>query len=145
MPIEWEIKRAREMIGELKPEIQRNAEIVAREEVAVKRLNEEIGSKETLLAKGRNDILRLKGDLESASQSGSVHFTYAGRKYSETKFAKICRIASSNSKFTSRRPISSSKSCQLASATWTRRVASWKACWQPNVNWKSKSKISKRV
>lgn len=83
VPIEWEIKRARDMITELKPEIQRNAEIVAREEVAVKRLNEEIGNKETVLAKGRSDIMRLKGDLESASQSGSVHFTYAGRKYSE--------------------------------------------------------------
>lgn len=85
VPIEWEIKRARDMICELKPEIQRNAEIVAREEVAVRRLNEEISSKETLLSKGRSDILRLKGDLESANQSGSVHFTYAGRKYSENQ------------------------------------------------------------
>jgi hypothetical protein len=85
VPIEWEIKRARDMICELKPEIQRNAEIVAREEVAVRRLNEEISSKETLLSKGRSDIMRLKGDLESANQSGSVHFTYAGRKYSENQ------------------------------------------------------------
>lgn len=83
VPIEWEIKRAREMICELKPEIQRNAEIVAREEVAVKRLSEEIENKKTLLSKGRSDIMRLKGDLESASQSGSVHFTYKGRKFSE--------------------------------------------------------------
>ena len=29
--------------------------------------------------------MRLKGDLESANQSGSVHFTYAGRKYSENQ------------------------------------------------------------
>jgi len=83
VPIKWEIKRARDMIGELQPEIRRNAEIVAREEVAVKRLSEEIANKETLLAKGRSDIMRLKGDLESASQSGSVHFTYKGRKFSE--------------------------------------------------------------
>jgi hypothetical protein len=85
VPIEWEIKRARDMICELKPEIQHNAEIVAREEVAVRRLTEEISNKETLLSKGRSDIMRLKGDLESASHSGSVHFTYAGRKYSENQ------------------------------------------------------------
>ncbi len=85
VPIEWEIKRARDMISDLKPEIQRNAEIVAREEVAVKRLNQEIDNKETLLSKGRNDIMRLKGDLESASRTGPVHFTYAGRKYSESQ------------------------------------------------------------
>ncbi|MEZ6081127.1 MAG: hypothetical protein R3C56_37320 [Pirellulaceae bacterium] len=83
VPIKWEIKRARDMISELQPEIRRNAEIVAREEVAVKRLSEEIGNKETLLSKGRSDIMRLKDDLESASQSGSVHFTYKGRKFSE--------------------------------------------------------------
>src|SRR5690606_8437111 len=62
-----------------------NAEVVAREEVAVKRLSEEIGNKETLLSKGRSDIMRLKDDLESASQSGSVHFTYKGRDYSEAQ------------------------------------------------------------
>lgn len=85
VPIDWEIKRAREMIGDLKPEIQRNAEIVAREEVAVKRLEQEIDGKESLLAKGRDDIMRLKNDLQSGSDSGSVHFTYAGRKYSESQ------------------------------------------------------------
>lgn len=85
VPIEWEIKRARDMICDLKPEIRRNAEIVAREEVAVKRLYQEISNKETLLAKGRSDIMRLKDDLESASQTGPVHFTYAGRKYSESQ------------------------------------------------------------
>lgn len=79
VPIEWEIKRARQMIGDLKPEIARNLQVVAREEVAVKRLAEEIGAKETLLAKSRGEIMRLKGDL----QSGSVHYVYAGRTYSE--------------------------------------------------------------
>ncbi len=83
MPIEWEIKRARDMITDLQPEIRRNAEIVAREEVAVKRLAEEISAKETLLSKSHSDILRLKEDLQSGSQAGKVHFTYAGRKYSE--------------------------------------------------------------
>ncbi len=83
VPIEWEIKRARDMITDLRPEIQRNAEVVAREEVAVKRLAEEIAAKESLLAKSHSDIMRLKSDLESGSQSRSVHFTYAGRKYSE--------------------------------------------------------------
>lgn len=79
VPIEWEIKRARQMITDLKPEIERNVRVVAREEVAVEHLSEEITAKETLLAKSRNDIMRLKGDLET----GSVHFVYAGRNYSE--------------------------------------------------------------
>jgi chromosome segregation ATPase len=79
VPIEWEIKHARQMIEDLKPEISKNLQVVAREEAGVKRLAEEIQAKEAVLAKGRNDIMRLKGDLES----GSVKFVYAGRSYTE--------------------------------------------------------------
>lgn len=79
VPIEWEIKRARDMIQDLEPEIARNLQIVLKEEVGVDRLAEQIQKKETQLAKSRGDIMRLKGDL----QSGSVRFVYAGRSYSE--------------------------------------------------------------
>lgn len=81
VPIEWEIKHARQMIEDLKPEISKNLQVVAREEAGVKRLADEIQAKESQLAKGRNDIMRLKGDLES----GSVKFVYAGRSYSENQ------------------------------------------------------------
>jgi phage shock protein A len=77
VPIEWEIKRARQMINDLKPEIAKNMELVAREEVDVQRLAADINCRQQLLSKARQDILRLKGDLES----GSVKFVYAGRKY----------------------------------------------------------------
>jgi chromosome segregation ATPase len=77
MPIEWEIKRARQMIADLKPEIAQNLKVVAREEVGVKNLAQQITAKEELLAKSRSEIMRLKGDLES----GSEHFVYASRKY----------------------------------------------------------------
>lgn len=81
VPITWEIKRARQMIQDLKPEIARNLQIVAREESGVQRLASEIKSKEDQLAKSRGDIMRLKGDLES----GSVRFVYAGRSYTEVQ------------------------------------------------------------
>lgn len=80
VPIEWEIKRARDMIKDLKPEIAKNLQVIAREEVGVQRLAEDIQSKETQLAKSRSDILRLKNDLEKTS---SVRFVYHGRTYSE--------------------------------------------------------------
>ncbi len=79
VPIDWEIKRARQMIQDLKPEIARNLQVVAREESGVQRLASEIKTKEEQLAKSRGDIMRLKGDLES----GSVRFVYAGRSYTE--------------------------------------------------------------
>ena len=79
VPIEWEIKRARQMIEDLKPEIHKNLQVVVQEEAAVARLGDEIGVKEQQLAKSRDSIMRLKGDLES----GSIRFVYAGRSYSQ--------------------------------------------------------------
>jgi phage shock protein A len=81
VPVEWEIKRARQMIQDLKPEIARNMQLVAREEIGVSRLASEVTTKQQQIAKAKQDILRLKGDLES----GSVHFVYAGRDYSKSQ------------------------------------------------------------
>ncbi len=78
VPIAWELKRARQMIDDLKPEIQRNMQVVAREEVGVERLSQEVTQKNSQIAKAKHDIMRLKSDLES----GSVHFVYAGHSYS---------------------------------------------------------------
>lgn len=79
VPISWEIKRARQMIEDLKPEIAKNMQVVAKEEVGVQRLADEIQTKESQIAKSRGEIMRLKSDLES----GSVRFVYAGRSFSE--------------------------------------------------------------
>lgn len=79
VPIEWEIKRARQMIEDLKPEIASNMQVVAREEVGVARLASEVNTKQQQITKAKQDIIRLKGDLES----GSVRFVYAGRDYSK--------------------------------------------------------------
>jgi chromosome segregation ATPase len=81
VPIEWELKRARQMIDDLKPEIAKNMQVVAKEEVSVARLSNEITSKKNVLAKSRDDIMRLKDDLKT----GSVHYVYAGRKYTQTQ------------------------------------------------------------
>ncbi|MBX3420799.1 MAG: hypothetical protein KF752_04500 [Pirellulaceae bacterium] len=67
------------MIEDLKPEIAKNLQLVAREEVSVQRLSQEISDKQAVLSKGREDILRLKDDLKS----GAVRFVYAGRQYSQ--------------------------------------------------------------
>lgn len=77
VPIEWEIKRARQMIDDLKPEIASNMQLVAREEVGVERLANEVALKNQQIAKAKQDIMRLKDDLES----GSTRFVYAGRNY----------------------------------------------------------------
>jgi hypothetical protein len=77
VPIDFEIKRAREMIRGLVPEIERNMHVIAREETEVAKLERQVGRAEDDLAKDRKDILRLKADLDR----GSEVFVYAGRSY----------------------------------------------------------------
>jgi chromosome segregation ATPase len=81
VPLEWELKRARQMISDLKPEISDNATRIAREKIEVVRLEKQLTETETRLAKAQTDIERLTGDLEGGDQ----HFTYAGRTYSSVQ------------------------------------------------------------
>ena len=76
--VKFEIDRARNMLKELTPEIERNMHLIAREEVEVAKLERELAQNGKQLAKSRDEIFRLKGDQES----GNSHFVYAGRSYS---------------------------------------------------------------
>lgn len=77
IPIEVEIKRARDMITGLKPEIAENLKLIAREEVEVAKLQREVNSKQASLAKSKDAILKLKDDV----QSGVKYVVYRGKKY----------------------------------------------------------------
>ncbi|MEX0939634.1 MAG: hypothetical protein WDZ59_17350 [Pirellulales bacterium] len=79
VPVEFEIERARREVKNLVPDIRRNMHVIAKEEVEVERLDNEIAKLETRLADDRGDLMRLQSDLSS----GKPSFHYAGRSYSE--------------------------------------------------------------
>lgn len=81
MPLEWELKRARQMIADLKPEIEINAKRIAREKVEVARLQKQVSDTDQRLVKTQADIERLSEDLKSNNQ----YFTYGGRTYTSTQ------------------------------------------------------------
>src|SRR5256886_1638991 len=83
VPVEFEISRARQMIKDLDPEIHRNMHLIAKEEVEVKNLRNQLSDAEKQLAKNRSDIERLTGDLKS----GDRHFVYCGKNYSARQAA----------------------------------------------------------
>ncbi|OHB66828.1 MAG: hypothetical protein A2V70_03820 [Planctomycetes bacterium RBG_13_63_9] len=78
VPVEFEIQRARCMIKDLGPEVRRNMHVIAKEEVEVKRLEEQIAKANVTLQKEEGNLKRLRSDL----QSGSDVYRYAGRNYS---------------------------------------------------------------
>jgi chromosome segregation ATPase len=78
VPIEFEIERARGMVKDIMPEICKNMQIIAREEVEVDRLQNEINSLERKQDKDRTDLMSLKTE----ASSGKSTFKFAGRMYS---------------------------------------------------------------
>lgn len=78
VPVDFELERARKMIKDLDPEIRNNMHVIAKEEVEVSRLKDQLGDANKQLEKERKDIVRLKTDLDGG---GSV-FVYAGQSYS---------------------------------------------------------------
>ena len=70
VPVEFEISRARQMIKDLDPEIHRNMHLIAKEEVEVKHLRDQLSDADRQLVKNRSDIERLTRDLKG----GDRHF-----------------------------------------------------------------------
>jgi len=81
VPLEWEIKRARQMIGDLTPEISENARRIAREKIAVARLEQEAERTTARLGGSQQEIERLSADLRSGDQA----YTYAGKTYTSAQ------------------------------------------------------------
>jgi chromosome segregation ATPase len=79
VPIGFEIERARKMIADLTPEIRRNMHLIAKEEIQVEHLEQRLAKAEKQLAKGRDDILRVKAALDS----GKDYVVLAGHRYTE--------------------------------------------------------------
>ncbi len=77
VPLEFEIARARTMLGDLVPEVKKNLVAIAEAEAGLERLDAEIAALETRQTKDKAEITRLSRDVES----GRAHFRYAGREY----------------------------------------------------------------
>jgi chromosome segregation ATPase len=77
VPIDFELKRARQMIASLSPEISKHKREIAREELALTKLEERLEQDEQKLAKKWSDIQRLRDDLAR----GETNYVYASGTY----------------------------------------------------------------
>ena len=77
VPVEFQVDRARGMIQDLVPEVKKNMHVIAKEEVEVQRLDEQIAGCEKQLAKEKEQLLKLKADVASGKDS----FKYGNRSY----------------------------------------------------------------
>ena len=79
VPVTFEIERARNLIKDLTPEVRKNMHVIAKEEVELQRLDEQVATSESRLAKEKEQILRLKTDLAG----GKTSYQYASRTYTK--------------------------------------------------------------
>lgn len=78
VPVRFEFQRARNLVESLDPEIRNNMHLIAKEEVEIERLRNQITRLDSAVQQDTARLTRLTEDL----QSGDIHFVYAGRRYS---------------------------------------------------------------
>jgi hypothetical protein len=84
VPVEFQIERARQMVRDLEPEIRNSMHVIAKEEVALDQLNQQIEGNEQKVGKDKRDILRLQADLGE----GKNVYRYASRTYTSDEVKK---------------------------------------------------------
>src|SRR5262245_52766077 len=62
VPVEFQIDRAKQMVKELEPEIRHSMHVIAKEEVALDELKQQVSTNEEKADKEKKDILRLQAD-----------------------------------------------------------------------------------
>jgi chromosome segregation ATPase len=77
VPLNFEIDRARNMVKNLQPEIQKNMHVIAKEEAEVERLEQQIDQAAEKLEKDTFELKVLKDDVATGKQE----FNYSGRIY----------------------------------------------------------------
>ena len=88
VPMEFELRRARDLVDQVIPELRANIRTIAREEIEVERLEREVAQAEHDLLKRRESVAALKGNLEVVQVSYHVN----GRDISRQQLAE--RLAS---------------------------------------------------
>src|SRR3989304_5037744 len=77
VPVEFQIDRARQMVRDLEPEIRNSMHVIAKEEVPLEQLDQQIDINQEKADKDKGDILRLQADLGR----GKDVYRYASRTY----------------------------------------------------------------
>lgn len=78
IPVSFQIDRARQLVKELDPEVRRSMQVIAREEIALERVKEQIDKASKQADESKTNIIRLQSDLQSSNR----HFTYVGHTFS---------------------------------------------------------------
>jgi chromosome segregation ATPase len=117
VPIEFELRRASDLLEDIIPEMHANIRLIAQEEVEVAALKDEIAKNQESLDEERGKIKVLRGSLETTQ----VQYCFAGRQYSRDDVkadlaARFERIKESELVLTSKQRLLTSRENSLHAA-----------------------------
>jgi len=78
VPVEFELRRAQDLLEEILPEIHANIELIAKEEVEIASLKKDIQESESAIQKQKERVSRLRDTLENEQPT----YTFGSRNYS---------------------------------------------------------------
>jgi predicted nucleic acid-binding Zn-ribbon protein len=88
IPLDFEVERARNMVAELIPDIQKNMHVIAQEEIEVEDLHDQIARSEKNLNAERQKLLVLRGDLGNVEGKFHYYARPASPKEVKTELAR---------------------------------------------------------
>jgi len=84
IPIEFELKRAQDLINDIMPELQANMKLVAKEEVEIETLEGDVGRMQESLTDEKKRMATLAASLKS----GKDEYAFGGSTYSRSEVEK---------------------------------------------------------
>jgi hypothetical protein len=79
VPVEFELRRAQDLLEEILPEIHANIELIAKEEVEIASLKKDIQESESAILKQKERVTKLRDALEKEQNS----YVFGNRNYSK--------------------------------------------------------------
>lgn len=117
VPIEFELQRARNLIGEILPEIHANVRLIAEDEVEIAALKNDIERSSVQLADDRSSLTRLRGKLnESASTFEIGHRTVTREQLTETLAHRLARLKDADMIMASKKRLLETRQGSLSAA-----------------------------
>lgn len=84
VPVEFEIKRLKDEVSQLIPDLRKNLSIVAEQMASVERLEKEIATTQSNLERQKTVLLKMANDLETPE----TNYIYEGKAYSRDQVAR---------------------------------------------------------
>lgn len=117
IPVEFELERAKTMIGDLIPDIKRNMVVIAQEEVSVDNIREEIDDSQGALDRQREEIITLRDAIPGYDEEVRIGKRVATTAEIETELKRrFARYRMSEATLNAKRDLLVSRETSLTAA-----------------------------